>query len=197
MRVATIVICLGFICGCGSGPVGPTKGGPRAESTDGTTLPGGGGSVPAVRAVYTATFTASAACALVLEPEARERTYTATLRSDGMIDWSGPNLNPPSGHQTISSGVLSANSLSFSIDLERDPQSDDFHGLWEDFGSGKILNISGKGSGVVRGTEVAGAFDGLFALYDPLDPPQPGTLFTAHYCAARDHQFRLVKAIAR
>jgi len=83
--------------------------------------------------------------------------------------------------------------LSFSIDIERDPQSDDFHGLWEDLGSGKALNISGKGSGVVRGAEVTGTFDGVFALYDPLDPPRPGTLFTAHYCKARDHQFRFVK----
>jgi len=55
MRVATIVIGLGFVCGCGAGPVGPTSGGPGAESNDGTTLPGGGGAVPAVIAVYTAT----------------------------------------------------------------------------------------------------------------------------------------------
>jgi hypothetical protein len=56
---------------------------------------------------------------------------------------------------TISSGVLSADALSFSIDVEPGPQSDDFHGLWEDFGSGKILNISGKGSGVARGANSA------------------------------------------
>jgi hypothetical protein len=128
----------------------------------------------------------------VLEPEARERTYTATLRSDGTIDWSGPTLNPPSGHGTISSGVLSDDALSFSIDVERDPMSDDFNGLSEDFGSAKVLNISGRGSGVVRGDEVTGAFDGLFALYGPLDPPQPFR-FTAHYCSAGDHQFRFVK----
>jgi hypothetical protein len=144
-------------------------------------------------AVDTTTLTASATCASVLEPEARERTYTGTLRSDGTIDWSAHTLNPPSGHATISSGVLSDNALSFSIDVERDPQSDDFHGLWEDFGSGKVLNISGKGSGVVRGAEVTGTFDGLFALYDPLDPPQPGIFLTVHYCQAKDHQFRFVK----
>jgi hypothetical protein len=193
MRLATIIICAVFVSACGSSPVGPTNGGHGAESTGGATLPGGAGTVPAVIAVYTATFTASATCAFVLEPEARERTHTETLRSDGTIEWSGPTLNPPSGHATISSGVLSDNALSFSIDVERDPQSDDFHGLWEDFGSGKVLNISGKGSGVVRGAEVTGTFDGVFAVYDPLDPPQPGTLFTAHYCKARDHQFRFVK----
>jgi len=192
MRLATIVIGLGFVCGCGSSPVGPTKGSHAPESTGGTTLPGGG-TAPAVIAVYTATLTASAACAFVLEPEARKRTYTATLLSDGTIDWSAPTLDPPSGHATISSGVLSDNVLSFSIDVDRDSQSDDFHGLWEDFGSGKILNISGKGSGAVRGAEITGTFDGLFALYDPLDPPQPGILFTGHYCKARDHQFRFVK----
>ena len=193
MRVTTMVICLGLLSGCGSSPVGPTNGGHEPGSTPGATLPGGARTVPDVIAVYTATFTASATCAFVLEPEARERTYPGSLRSNGTIDWSGPTLNPPPGHATISSGVLADNALSFSIDVERDPQSDDFHGLWEEFGSGKVLNISGKGSGVVRGSEVTGTFDGLFALYDPLDPPQPGILFTTHYCTARDHQFRFVK----
>jgi len=191
MRLAIIVICL-VVCACGSSPLGPTNGGHAAESTGGATLPGGG-TVSEVIAVYTATLTASAACAFVLESEARSRTYTETLRSNGTVEWSGPSLNPPSGHATISSGVLSDDALSFSIDVERDPQSDDFHGLWEEFGSGKVLNISGKGSGVVRGSKVTGTFDGLFALYDPLDPPQPGILLTAHYCKARDHQFRFVK----
>ena len=152
-----------------------------------------GGTVRDVVAIFTATLSASASCASALERNARERSYTATLRSDGRIAWSGSRLNPPFTRATISSGVVSDNAFSFSIDVERDPQSDDFHGLWEDFGSGKFLNISGKGSGVVRGAEVTGTFDGVFALYDPLNPPQPGTLFTAHYCAARDHQCRFVK----
>ena len=196
MRLATIIICAVFVSACGSNPVGPSKGGHGAGSTGGETPPGGSGggrTAPAVVAVYTATLTASATCAFVLEPDARERTYTETLHSDGSIDWSAPTLDPPSGHATISSGVLSDNVLSFSIDVERDPMSDGFNGLWEDFGSGKILNISGKGSGAVRGDEVTGTFDGLFALYDPLDPPQPGILFTSHYCKAKDHQFRFVR----
>ena len=192
MRLITIIVSLGLAGACGSRLVQPTKGAVVEESTGGTAVPAPGMRSDAV-AVYVATFTASAACAFVLEPKARERTYTETLRSDGTIDWSGPTLNPPSGYATISSGVLFDHALSFSIDVERDPQSDGFHGLWEDFGSGKVLNISGKGSGVVRGTDVTGTFDGLFALYDPLDPPQPGILFTAHYCAARDHEFRFVR----
>jgi hypothetical protein len=192
MRLSTIVIFLGLACGGGLSPVGPSTERRRGGSRGGETSRGGA-VAPDTAAVYAATFTASSRCAPALEPEARERAYTETLRSDGTIDWSSPTLNPPSGHATISSGVLADNALSCSIDVERDPQSDDFHGLWEDFGSGKVLNISGKGSGVVRGSEVAGAFDGLFALYDPLDPPQPGILFTAHYCTARDHQFRFVK----
>ena len=89
--------------------------------------------------------------------------------------------------------MLSDNALSFSIDVERDPQSDDFHGLWEDFGSGMFLNVSGTGKGTASGGEVTGTFDGVFALYDPLDPPRPGSLRTAHYCQARDHEFRFVK----
>jgi hypothetical protein len=186
MRMHTIVLSLALVCGCSSRVVEPTaNAGSRTMSA--------GGTVRDAVAILTATLIASAACASVLEPDGRERTYTETLRSDGTIEWSAPALSPPSGHATISSGVLSDNALSFSIDVERDPQSDDFHGLWEDFGSGKVLNISGKGSGVVRGAEVTGTFDGLFALYDPLDPPQPGILLTVHYCKARDHQFRLVK----
>jgi len=186
MRMHTIVLSLTLVCGCSSRVVEPTaNAGSRNMSA--------GGTVRDAVAIFTATLIASAACASVLEPEARERTYTGTLRSDGTIDWSAPTLDPPSGHATVSSGVLSDNALSFSIDVERDPMSDDFHGLWEDFGSGKVLNIAGKGSGVVGGSEVTGTFDGLFALYDPLDPPQPGILFTPHYCKARDHQFRFVK----
>ena len=186
MRMHTIVLSLALVCGCSSRVVEPA-----GKAGNGTMS--AVGSVRDAEAIFTATLIASAACALVLEPEARERTYTVTLRSDGSIDWSRPTLNPPSGHSTISSGALADNALSFSIDVERDLQSDDFHGLWEDFGSGKFLNISGRGSGAVRGSEITGTFDGLFAVYDPLDPPQPGTLFTAHYCPAKDHQFRFVK----
>jgi hypothetical protein len=189
MRLAFIAMCLTLTGGCGSPNV---AGSSNRSARPSVPLP------PVIIAtehgiVYTATLTASATCAFVLEPEARERTYPGSLRSNGTIDWSGPSLNPPSGHATISSGVVSDNALSFSIGVERDPQSDDFHGLWEEFGSGKVLNISGKGSGVVRGGEVTGTFDVIFALDDPLDPPQPEILFTAHYCKARDHQFRFVK----
>jgi len=70
-------------------------------------------------------------------------------------------------------------------------------GFWEDFGGGQFRNISGKGSGVVRGAEVTGTFDGVFALYDPLDPPQPGTLFTAHYCAGMGLPVPVCEAIVR
>ena len=200
MRLMMIVVSLALVCGCSSSPTSPwglphgDRGGGNAGmgSPGSGTLPGSG-TVPDVIAVYTATLTASATCASVLEPEARERTYTATLRSDRTIVWSGPTLNPPPGHAPISSGVLSDTALLYSIDVERDPQSDDFHGLWEDFGSGKFLNISGKGNGVVREAEVTGTFDGVFALYDPLDPPLPGFLFTPHYCLATIHQFRFVK----
>jgi hypothetical protein len=103
MRLAFIAMCLTLTGGCGS----PNVAGPSDRSArPSVPLP------PVIIAtahgiVYTATLTASATCAFVLEPEARERTYTETLRSDGTIDWSGPTLNPPSGHATISSAVVS------------------------------------------------------------------------------------------
>jgi hypothetical protein len=184
MRLLPIIVSLGLAGACGSRLVESTMGAVVGESSGRT-------AIRAVEmrgdvvAVYAATFTASAACAFVLEPEARKRTYTATLRSEGSIEWSGPTLNPPSGHDTISSGVLSNNSLLFSIDVERDSESHGVHGLWDwdDFGGGKFLNISGKGLGVAHGTQVTGAFDGLFELHDPF----------GHYCQATNHQFRFVK----
>ena len=184
MRLISILVALGLAGGCGSRLVEPTKAPDLGQSAVHDAVPTGGVKGDVV-AVYSATFTASATCASVLEPEARKRTYTATLRSGGNIEWSGPTLNPPSGHATISSGVLSDNSLSLSIDVERDPLSDGFHGLWDwdDFGGGKFLNISGKGTGIVEGAEVAGAFDGLFEFRDPF----------GHQCRATDHQFRFVK----
>ena len=135
--------------------------------------------------VYVATFKASASCAAALPLSARERTYTATFRPDGYIVWSGPTLQPPQGHLPISSGTITNNVLSFSIDVDRDPQSDGFHGLWDVLGDGSFLNIAGKGLGEMRAGEITGAFKGLFAFY--------GTLIDGRYCNATDHEFRFVK----
>jgi hypothetical protein len=185
MKNVTIVLSLALVCGCSSRGVPSTDVDNEAVSSS--------HSIRGVVGVFAATLMASSACASMLEAEARVRTYTATLRSDGRINWSGTTLNPPARHTTISSGVFSDGALAFSIDIEREPQFDYFHGLWEEFGRGMFLNISGTGKGTDSGREVTGTFDGLFALYDPLDPPWPGILPTAHYCAAKDHQFRFVK----
>jgi hypothetical protein len=142
-------------------------------------------------AVYVSTFTASASCASALPETAQERTYTATLFSDGAIQWTGPTLNPSPGHYPVSSGSLSGDVFSFSIDFDRDPQSDDFHGISDDIGGGTFLNISGKGTGAVREGEITGAFNGLLALYEPV--PDPNVLWIGHYCRAADHRFKFVK----
>src|SRR5262245_61120059 len=78
---------------------------------------------PAITAVYAATLTSSESCGTNLPAEARERTYTATLLSDGKLAWTGPTLNPPSSHRPISSATLSDAAFVFSVDIERDPQS--------------------------------------------------------------------------
>lgn len=144
-----------------------------------------------MQAVYLATFAASPSCASALPSMARERTYTAAPLPDGSLAWTGPTLNPPSGHRTISSATFSEDVFSFFIDVDRDPQSDDFHGLWDDMGGGTILNISGKGSGRVHDGEITGMMDGLFAFYEP--DPTPNVVWIGHYCLAADHRFRFVK----
>jgi hypothetical protein len=143
--------------------------------------------------VYSATFTASTSCASELPAAARQRTYTATLFADGNIGWSGPTVRPPSGHRAVSSGTITGDIFSFSIDFDRDPQSDDFHGIWDEMGGGTVLNISGKGIGTVHGPEINGRLNGLIAFYEPLVPPQPGMVLVGHYCQAPDHAVRFVR----
>jgi hypothetical protein len=80
-RVITFVITAWAAVGCGadrrslSEPSSPGSPSPPAEG---------------IVAVYSATLTASAACAPALAPEVRERTYTATLRARGSLEWSSP-----------------------------------------------------------------------------------------------------------
>ena len=177
-RFITILGFLGVIGGCAdSNPVGPTQ---ASSPTS-----------PPPLGVYTTTFAASPACASALPLAARERTYTAALLSDGGIEWTGPTLNPPSSHRPISSGTLSGDAFSFSIDIERDPQSDDFHGLWDEMGGGTFLNISGNGSGTVDHGDIFGLFSGVLAFYEPVQ--NPNVLVIGHYCTAADHRFRLIK----
>jgi hypothetical protein len=155
-------------------PAPPNPPGPPAEVID----------------VYRATFAVSHSCASALPAAAQERTYTARLLSDGRIDWSGPTLNPPSGHRTISSGTLTEDVFSFNIDIDRDPQSDDFHGLWDEMGGGTTLNISGKGSGTTHDGEIIGLLNGVFAFYEPV--ADRNVLRIGRYCSAADHRFRFV-----
>ncbi len=148
---------------------------------------------PIVLGTYAATFTASASCASELPPGARQRTYTMTIRSTGDIQWTGPTVHPPSGHRTVSSWAFTGDVFSFSVDTDHDPQSDDFHGIWDDMGNGTVLNISGKGAGTVHGDEITGTLNGLIAFYQPVVPAQPGVLIEGHYCQAVDHAFSFVR----
>lgn len=82
---------------------------------------------------------------------------------------------------------MSGDTFSFSIDVERDPQSDDFHGIWDVVENGTWLNIAGKGSGERSDTGMSGTFAGLFAFYGL------GLPGTGQYCSASDHSFRFMK----
>jgi hypothetical protein len=137
-------------------------------------------------ASYLVTLTASSSCAEKLALPARERSYLATLFDDGRIEWAGPTLNPPRGHLPISSGRVddAQKRFFFSIDVDRDPQSDDFHGLSDDLGNGTFLNISGKGEGDIDGGRITGTLAGMFAFFE---------LFVGHYCSATDHHFTFVQ----
>ena len=158
------------------------------------TRPSPPGSTPApastVISTYDATLTASSSCDTNLPEGTRERMYTAMLNSGGRLDWRGPQLQSPQGHTLISFAVLQGDQFSFNIDVERDVQSDDFHGLWEELGRGTSFNISGKGAGTIRDNSISGLLDGLFAFYDSTGPP-PNTR-VGHYCQANDHRFTFV-----
>ena len=158
------------------------------EITPGTFAPGGA-FPPELIGTYQATFSASASCASGLPEAARERTYTATFSSDGSIRWSGPTLHPPPGHNTVSSGQLVSTVFSFMVDVPRDPQSDDFHGIWDEIGNGAFLNIAGKGIGQAHSSEITGTFNGLIVFYGR---SQTGAA-TSQYCNATDHRFTFVK----
>ena len=191
MRLWTIVLATGVLAGCGQETTSPSTAPPSlAPSAPAAPKP----SANPV-ASYLVTLTASSTCAEKLPLAARERSYTATLFNDGRLEWTGPTLNPPSGHFPISSGRVddAQARLSFSIDIERDPQSDDFHGLWDDLGAGTFLNISGNGSGPIDGGRITGTLAGMFAFFEPVVPPNPNVLLVGHYCSATDHRFSFVQ----
>jgi hypothetical protein len=118
-----------------------------------------------------------------LPESARRRQFTAMLKEDGTLDWQGSRLQFPPGHFPISSAILQGDQFSFNLDVERDPQSDDFHGLWEELGNGTFLTIAGRGSGTIRDGTVSGLLNGTFVFYDG-----PTAAF-GHYCRATDHRF--------
>jgi len=124
MRLWVIVLATGVLAGCGQPATSPSIA-PQRSAPSVPTQPNPSAS-PA--ATYLVTLSASSSCADKLPVAARHRTYTATLFSDGRIEWAAPTLNPPSGHWPISSGRVDEAQarFSFSIDVERDPQSDDF-----------------------------------------------------------------------
>lgn len=135
-----------------------------------------------VRAIYTATLTASTSCAGALPADTRSRTYTASLLADGNIRWSAPTVQQPPGHRQVSSATLSGDLFSFVLGTKVDRQSDAFHGISEELGGGVVLLVSGGGSGMVRDSNISGTFDGLFEVY---------VAGMGSFCQARDHRFTL------
>lgn len=174
---ATVYVVNGDVMGIGDGTRYPTSNSVTFRIID--------RGIAELSGSYLATFEASASCASVLPLSVRERTYTAMIRPDGRIDWSGPSLQPPPGHWPISSATLKDDLFSFSIDVDRDPQSDDFHGLWDILEGGEFLTIAGKGRGELHGGEIAGALSGSIAFFT--------SSLEGHYCLATDHEFRLVR----
>jgi hypothetical protein len=138
--------------------------------------------------VYSATFTASAACAQELPSAVRTRSYVASFMNDGSIQWSGPTVHAPPGHRTISSGSLVGNRFSFSLGLKHDPQSDEFNGIWDNLSASEYFNIEGNGDGRIEGATISGSFSGLFAFYT-----RSATETGDVWCKADDHGFSLVK----
>ena len=190
MRLRTVILLTGVLAGCGQEPTAPST----APQSSAPSAPGVPNPPANPVASYLVTLTASSSCAEKLPLAARERSYTATLFTDGRIAWAGSTLNPPGGHFPISSGrVYDAQRFSFSIDIPRDPQSDDFHGLWDDLGNGTFLNISGNGSGTLDGGRITGTLVGLFAFFERVVSPTASVSLVGHYCSATDHPFTFVQ----
>ena len=188
MRMARLFV-FGLFClgGCSEAPItGPSVAPP-------TVTPPAPPPSASLKAEYAVTLAASSACAVELPTAARERSYTAKFFADGHVEWRAPTLRPPLGHGATSSGTVEAGAVSFSIDVERDPQSDDFHGLWDALSGDTWVQISGKGSVAQTGERLTGTLDGLFAFYEPHVPANPGVLIDGRYCQAKDHRVTFVK----
>jgi hypothetical protein len=175
-RIAPLIAILLFCGGC-DGVHQP------AAPSGASELPGPPPATPVTD--YAATLTASASCAAILPAEARQRTYAVQLRPSGELKWIAPTLSAPPGHAPISFATVSNGTFAFSIDVERDPQSDAFNGLWDLLSGSGFLTISGKGRGT-GADNISGMFDGIFAYY-------PGVNESGQYCRAVDHHFTFVK----
>jgi hypothetical protein len=138
------------------------------------------GATPPSPTIYTATLTASSACAAQLPAELGIRVYEAKL--DGsLLLWSAPTMQ---GQYTSTLKVVGD---TVSLDIGRgwiDPQGDIFYGLWEKVGD-RELTIDGNGSGRIEGSVMSGTFRGHFDSWsDYAGGP-------AADCQAADHHFAL------
>ena len=146
-----------------------------------------------VSGTYSATLSASPSCASQVASDARSRQFQVTLSDTGQMAWSAADLFTPGGHGIVSSGHATDSSFSLVIGTKEDPQSDAFHGLWEQLSSDRWLTIAGEGSGSVQGDRITGSFSGMFHYYEGGDG---GPYRNEGYCSAADHTFVLVRQTA-
>jgi hypothetical protein len=138
--------------------------------------------------MYTATLTASSACARQLPAGEAVRVYEVTRSASGGLHWSGPTVIEPEGHRQISSLKVDGDSVSLAIGGgPLDPESDIFNGIWEHAGN-QELTISGRGSGRVKGAAMSGTFEGDF---DSWVDTSNGAESHWTSCHAADHRFEL------
>jgi hypothetical protein len=145
---------------------------------------------------YEATLVASPTCAENLPPDIRVRHYIATMFQTGKMNWTGPTVQQPPGHALVSSGQINGNTLTFTIGIkDPDPQSDNFHGIWDALDGTRFLTVQGSGSGTRSNDspgngQIAGAFAGDFSYFYEIGAT--GVVGQTAFCTATDHTFTFV-----
>jgi hypothetical protein len=132
---------------------------------------------------YSATLSASPACAGKLPAGEAVRVYQVMLSAGGTLQWEAPTITQSRADQR-SSLKMDGGAVSLVIGSGwPDPQGDIFYGIWEDLGGAGTLTVYGHGNGRVEGSSMNGTFEGDF--------DSRGTNVPGVNCHAADHRFTI------
>jgi hypothetical protein len=139
---------------------------------------------PPATTAYTATLSASSACAGKLPAGEAVRVYEVTMSEGGVLQWTAPTIHQARADQR-SSLKIDGGAVSLVIGSGwPDPRDDIFYGIWEEVGGAGTLTVYGHGSGRVEGFSMSGTFEGDFDSW--------GTNVPGVSCHAANHHFTFV-----